>query len=165
MGSTWILSAPDGPHVGPMSLAIRDHIPELLNKFPKYLIVWIKTHSLFSISCNIKCYLIDLFSYNVNLICYLYLFMLNKFCLSLILSLYTMNSYTCLTAVDICSSNPSATENDSENCFLDSQCEWVSYEIQQTAIHYMCHECCAIQECGYTSYTVVNNLLKSIISL
>ena len=24
MGPTWILSAPDGPHVGPMNLAIRD---------------------------------------------------------------------------------------------------------------------------------------------
>ena len=23
MGSTWVLSAPDGPHVGPMNLAIR----------------------------------------------------------------------------------------------------------------------------------------------
>ena len=25
MGPTWVLSAPDGPHVGPMNLAIRDH--------------------------------------------------------------------------------------------------------------------------------------------
>ena len=24
MGPTWVLSAPDGPHVGPMNLAIRD---------------------------------------------------------------------------------------------------------------------------------------------
>ena len=24
MGPTWVLSAPDGPHVGPMKLAIRD---------------------------------------------------------------------------------------------------------------------------------------------
>ena len=24
MGSTWVLSAPDGPHVRPMNLAIRD---------------------------------------------------------------------------------------------------------------------------------------------
>ena len=24
MGSTWVLSAPDGPHVGPMNLAIKD---------------------------------------------------------------------------------------------------------------------------------------------
>ena len=23
MGSTWVLSAPDGPHVGPMNIAIR----------------------------------------------------------------------------------------------------------------------------------------------
>ena len=26
MGPTWVLSAPDGPHVGPMNLAIRDII-------------------------------------------------------------------------------------------------------------------------------------------
>ena len=26
MGPTWVLSAPDGPHVGPMNLAIRDYI-------------------------------------------------------------------------------------------------------------------------------------------
>ena len=27
MGPTWVLSAPDGPHVGPMNLAIRDVFP------------------------------------------------------------------------------------------------------------------------------------------
>ena len=27
LGPTWVLSAPDGPHVGPMSLAIRDGAP------------------------------------------------------------------------------------------------------------------------------------------
>ena len=27
MGPTWDLSAPDGPHIGPMNLAIRDVIP------------------------------------------------------------------------------------------------------------------------------------------
>ena len=26
MGPTWVLSAPDGPHVGPMNLAIKDSI-------------------------------------------------------------------------------------------------------------------------------------------
>ena len=26
MGPTWVLSAPDGPHVGPMNLAIKEHI-------------------------------------------------------------------------------------------------------------------------------------------
>ena len=31
MGPTWDLSAPDGPHVGPMNLAIRD---ELRSLFP-----------------------------------------------------------------------------------------------------------------------------------
>ena len=31
MGPVWVLSAPDGPHVGPMSLAIRDtHCPTLV---------------------------------------------------------------------------------------------------------------------------------------
>ena len=25
MGPTWVLSAPDGPHVGPMNLAIREN--------------------------------------------------------------------------------------------------------------------------------------------
>ena len=30
MGSTWVLSAPDGPHIGPMNLAIREylHVPK-----------------------------------------------------------------------------------------------------------------------------------------
>ena len=27
MGPTWVLSAPDGPHVGPMNLAIRGYLP------------------------------------------------------------------------------------------------------------------------------------------
>ena len=26
MGPTWVMSAPDGPHGGPMNLAIRDHL-------------------------------------------------------------------------------------------------------------------------------------------
>ena len=26
MGPTWVLSAPDGPHVGPMNFAIREYI-------------------------------------------------------------------------------------------------------------------------------------------
>ena len=30
MGSTWVLSAPDGPHVGPMNLAIRDCLEQCL---------------------------------------------------------------------------------------------------------------------------------------
>ena len=51
---------------------LRHHIPELLNKFPKYLIDIIKTHSLYSISYNIKCYLTDLYSYNYSIIdCYI----------------------------------------------------------------------------------------------
>ena len=30
MGPTWVLSAPDGPHVGPMNLAIRDSVHDML---------------------------------------------------------------------------------------------------------------------------------------
>ena len=30
MGSTWVLSAPDGPHFGPMNLAIRDNYAAIL---------------------------------------------------------------------------------------------------------------------------------------
>ena len=29
MGPTWVLSAPDGPHVGPMNLAIRALLPAI----------------------------------------------------------------------------------------------------------------------------------------
>ena len=51
---------------------LRHHIPELLNEFPKYLIERIKTHSLFSISFNIKCYLTDLHDYNCSIVdCYI----------------------------------------------------------------------------------------------
>ena len=51
---------------------LRHHIPELLNTFPKYLIDKIKTHSLYSISHHIKCYLVDLYSYDCSIIdCYI----------------------------------------------------------------------------------------------
>ena len=51
---------------------LRHHIPELLNTVPKYLIDKIKTHSLYSISHHIKCYLIDLHSYDCSIIdCYI----------------------------------------------------------------------------------------------
>ena len=51
---------------------LRHHIPELLNKFPKYLTERIKTHSLYSIFNNIKCYLIDLYNHNCTIIdCYI----------------------------------------------------------------------------------------------
>ena len=39
MGPTWVLSAPDGPHVGPMNLAIRvqlEHI--ILVKLTSYIV-------------------------------------------------------------------------------------------------------------------------------
>ena len=29
MGPTWVLSAPDGPHAGPLSLAIRDVLSDM----------------------------------------------------------------------------------------------------------------------------------------
>ena len=48
------------------------HLPELLNTFPKYLIEKNKTHSLYSISHHIKCYLIDLCSFDCSIIdCYI----------------------------------------------------------------------------------------------
>ena len=47
---------------------LRHHIPELLNAFPKYFIDKIKTHSLYSISHHIRCYLIDLYSYDCSII-------------------------------------------------------------------------------------------------
>ena len=51
---------------------LRHHILELLNTFPKYLINKIKTHSLYSISHHIKCYLIYLCSYDCSIIdCYI----------------------------------------------------------------------------------------------
>ena len=51
---------------------LRHHIPELLNTFPKNLIDKIKTHSLYSISHHIKCYLIDLYSFDCSIIdCYI----------------------------------------------------------------------------------------------
>ena len=34
MGPTWVLSAPGGPHVGPMNLAIRAVIPQLRGAHP-----------------------------------------------------------------------------------------------------------------------------------
>ena len=45
---------------------LRHHIPELLNKFPQYLIDRIKTHSIYSFAHQIKCYLVDLYSYAWN---------------------------------------------------------------------------------------------------
>ena len=55
MGPTWVLLAPDGPHVGPMNLAIRDktcwNLPEMLQG-------WHQTqrkqnvHSLFQYNCK-----------------------------------------------------------------------------------------------------------------
>ena len=33
VGPTWVLSAPDGPHVGPMNLAIRDILQHLNDMF------------------------------------------------------------------------------------------------------------------------------------
>ena len=45
---------------------LRHHIPELLNKFPQYLIDRIKTHGIYSFAHQIKCYLVDLYSYACN---------------------------------------------------------------------------------------------------
>ena len=51
---------------------LRHHIPELLNKFPPHLVERFKTHSSYSVSHHIKCYLIDLYSYDCDEIdCYI----------------------------------------------------------------------------------------------
>ena len=51
---------------------LRHHIPELLNKSPLHLVDRFKTHSLYSISHHIICYLIDLYSYDCDEIdCYI----------------------------------------------------------------------------------------------
>ena len=39
MGPTWVLSAPDGPHVGPMNLAIRDAL-FTPNVVVQWFVVW-----------------------------------------------------------------------------------------------------------------------------
>ena len=50
---------------------LRHHIPELLNKFPQYLIDRIQTRGICSFLHQIKCYLVDLYSYECNAIsCY-----------------------------------------------------------------------------------------------
>ena len=43
MGPTWVLSAPDGPHVGPMSFAIRIYIYTFIKKkagFRFFITLW-----------------------------------------------------------------------------------------------------------------------------
>ena len=40
MGTTWVLSTPDGPHVGPMNLAIRVVLPVSTFHIPTLLILW-----------------------------------------------------------------------------------------------------------------------------
>ena len=48
MGPTWVLSAPYGPHVGPMNLAIRDATAatNLVAKYVLYvkIIIWFYTN-------------------------------------------------------------------------------------------------------------------------
>ena len=39
MGLTWVLSAPDGPHVGPMNLAIRDSKSIALKQYLNRLVM------------------------------------------------------------------------------------------------------------------------------
>ena len=47
MGPTWVLLAPDGPHVGPMNLAIRDGIGQILLKYSVLSTSMVKKLSLF----------------------------------------------------------------------------------------------------------------------
>ena len=44
---------------------------------------------------------------------------------------YVYHEYTCLTASDLCLTNPSVTQNDTENCLIDSQGECVIWGMQQ----------------------------------
>ena len=46
--------------------ALRHHIPELLNKFPKHLIGRIKTHSIYSLTRHIKYHSMALYSYKCS---------------------------------------------------------------------------------------------------
>ena len=67
----------DRPHLYPTRTSgarnvLRHHIPELLDKFPPHLVDRFRTHSLFSVSHHIKCYLFDLYSYDCDEIdCYI----------------------------------------------------------------------------------------------
>ena len=50
MGPTWVLSAPDGPHVGPMNLAIRGTRPLIYCEWIHFFIILINSHSLAAIT-------------------------------------------------------------------------------------------------------------------
>ena len=68
----WISYVQINDNCVPISCTLRFNEVELLNTFPKYLIDKIKTHSLYSFSHHIKCYLIDLYSYDCSIIdCYI----------------------------------------------------------------------------------------------
>ena len=69
MGPTWVLSAPDGPHVAPMNLAIRDHIivgyPSAKNQHwqPSHGVMWSlrrNSHNCITDHSAIKSKLIDI---------------------------------------------------------------------------------------------------------
>ena len=50
MGPTWVLSVPDGPHVGPMNLAIRDCFPLLPYPLVAQQLMWLMFNA-----CNRCC--------------------------------------------------------------------------------------------------------------
>ena len=55
-GPTWVLPAPDGPHVGPMNLAIREPSHECINSLPFESIHYsINIHSLYHFSAFKQC--------------------------------------------------------------------------------------------------------------
>ena len=43
MGLTWVLSAPDGPHIGPMNLAISDMLVSMSLSVSAHVATWSKT--------------------------------------------------------------------------------------------------------------------------
>ena len=55
MGLTWVLSAPDGPHVGPMNLAIRDYITTKWAREESCVyMMWYMVHVIISIPVQMR---------------------------------------------------------------------------------------------------------------
>ena len=77
MGPIWVLSAPGGPHVGPMSLAIRDHMSEssiakIKNKIFQPGISSTEGRQIDrAIYLSGKCYYEKFDYHNINSVCYI----------------------------------------------------------------------------------------------
>ena len=64
MGPTWVQSAPGGPHVGPMNLAIRDYV-DIDNIFTNVYMIFLLMHCLLKCKADISRYWIT-FKWQVN---------------------------------------------------------------------------------------------------